>query len=784
LKSIVIIDAIRTPVGKYKGKLSEKNAIELATAVSTALINRNIQVEDDIEQAIFGNVLQAGSGQNPARQIALKSGLSAQTSATTINQVCGSGMKAVLLAAQAIQLGQAKVVLAGGTENMSQAQNVVEDALTDAFECMHMGKTAEYVAQKYGITRTQQDQYAQNSQEKAAKAQAEGLFKAEILEMPQLDKDESIRASSSIEKLSSLQPAFEEKGTVTAGNASPINDGAAALLLSSQEYADKKELPILAIIKDFVEIGVEPLLMSISPIKAIAQLLDKNQLTIEDIDLFEINEAFAVSSIIINKELHIPQEKVNIHGGSIALGHAIGATGARILTSLSYQLKLYKKRYGIASLCIGGGLGLAVLLENPNYTKEETVPSKKFYQMSPKERLRKIAEKLQIAASTVTQLENQALDASTANSMIENQISEIELPMGLGLNLKVNDKEYSVPMATEEPSVIAAMSNGAKMAGEFQASVLDRLMNGQIVFYEVNNPQQIVEKIEKQKEEIFTCANDAYPSIVKRGGGLREVTSRVFDETGFLSVDFKVDVKDAMGANIVNTILEKVAQLFSGWFDEGILFSILSNYSLNSRVKVTCALPFERVKGEEIAKKIAMASDFAHLDPYRAATHNKGIMNGVEAVVLATGNDTRAVSASVHAFASRNGTYQSLSKWSIKDSQLVGEIEIPLAIASKGGATNVLPKAKAALEILDIESATELAQVMAAVGLSSNLAALRALVSEGIQKGHMGLQVKSLAMSVGAKDQEIEQLSSLLKQEKTMNQATARKLLTKVRGQV
>ena len=406
----------------------------------------------------------------------------------------------------------------------------------------------------------------------------------------------------------------------------------------------------------------------------------------------------------------------------------------------------------------------------------------KFYQLKPKERLEMIAQTLPLDQESIKELKNMSLEASVADAMIENQISQIELPLGLGLNLCVNGKKYTIPMATEEPSVIAAMSNGAKMAGNFQAELIQRLMNGQIVFHDTKNPKKLIERISAGKKEIFETAKNAYPSIIKRGGGLREVSTREFAGSGFVSVDFKVDVQDAMGANIVNTILEHVAILFREWFDEGILFSILSNYSLDSKVRATCQIPFDAIGGAEIARKITLASDFAQLDPYRATTHNKGIMNGVESVILATGNDTRAVSASVHAYAARDGSYKGLSKWSIADNQLLGEIELPLAIATRGGATQVLPKAKASLEILKVQSAGELAQVAAAVGLSSNLAALRALVSEGIQKGHMSLQVRSLAMSVGAKDGEIEELSYLLKEEKVMNQDTAKKLLEELRN--
>jgi hydroxymethylglutaryl-CoA reductase len=306
-------------------------------------------------------------------------------------------------------------------------------------------------------------------------------------------------------------------------------------------------------------------------------------------------------------------------------------------------------------------------------------------------------------------------------------------------------------------------------------------MRGQIVFYDVANSAEITEKIAANPTEIFEAANAAYPSIIKRGGGLREVSTRILPEQ-FISVDFKVDVQDAMGANIVNSILEGVAELFRSWFPtEKILFSILSNFATESLVKVTCDIPVEKLSkmnnGAEIAEKIAAASRFSKLDPYRAATHNKGIMNGINAVILATGNDTRAIAAGAHAYAAKDGNYQGLATWTIQSGQLHGELELPLPVATVGGGVKVLAKAQAAMEILQITEARELAQVIAAVGLAQNLAALRALVSEGIQRGHMSLQARSLALTVGAKGEEVAQLSQLLRQEKVMNQATAEKLL-------
>ena len=407
---------------------------------------------------------------------------------------------------------------------------------------------------------------------------------------------------------------------------------------------------------------------------------------------------------------------------------------------------------------------------------------KKFYQMSPAERL----DFLDLKSETRQILEETVLDVALADNLIENQISEFELPMGLAQNFVINGKKYLVPMVTEEPSVIAAASNGAKIAGNFQTVLSERLMRGQIVFYDVEQADHLMQTIEVNQAGIFRAAKEAYPSIFKRGGGLRQVSSRAFEAEGFVSVDFKVDVKDAMGANIVNAILEGVANLFRTWFPEQkILFSILSNYATESLVKVNCEIPVERLSkgnnGQEVAEKIQAASRFSKVDPYRAATHNKGIMNGINAVVLATGNDTRAVASGIHAYASKEGSYQGLAEWYVKDGLLLGSLELPLPVATVGGAVKVLPKAQAALELLEITEAKELAQVMAAVGLAQNLAALRALVSEGIQQGHMSLQVRALAMTVGAKDEEITILSEKLRQEKVMNQERAEKLLREIR---
>lgn len=407
---------------------------------------------------------------------------------------------------------------------------------------------------------------------------------------------------------------------------------------------------------------------------------------------------------------------------------------------------------------------------------------KKFYQLTPAQR----RATLNLSKKHQEILENMALDADIANNLIENQISEFELPMGLARNFVVNGHTYQVPMVTEEPSVVAAASNGAKIAGEFTAEVMQRLMRGQIVFYDIQAPEKVLQKLEEEEARIFQCAIEAYPSIVKRGGGLRHYATRIFEEEKFLSVDFKIDVKDAMGANITNSILEGLSQLFREWFpQEQILFSILSNYATESLVKVSCDIPVANLskegKGQEVAEKIVAASRFSKLDTYRATTHNKGIMNGINAVVLATGNDTRAIAAGIHAYAAKDGSYQGLGTWQTHNDKLHGELIVPLPVATVGGGVKVLPKAQTALEILGVKEAKILAQIIASVGLAQNLAALRALVSEGIQQGHMSLQARSLALSVGAKGEEVSKITARLRQEKIMNQAVAKNILEELR---
>ncbi len=565
VEEVVIIDARRTPIGKYHGSLKKFSAVALGTAVAKDMFERNQKIKEEIAQVIIGNVLQAGNGQNPARQVALQSGLSVDIPASTINEVCGSGLKAILMGMEQIQLGKAQVVLAGGIESMTNAPSLSHynkaedtysvpvssmtlDGLTDAFSSKPMGLTAENVAQRYDISREAQDQFAYQSQMKAAKAQAENKFAKEIVplagETKTITADEGIRSQTTMEKLASLKPVFKTDGTVTAGNASTINDGAALVLLASKTYCETNDIPYLATIKEIVEVGIDPEIMGISPIKAIQTLLQNQKVSLEDIGVFEINEAFAASSIVVESELGLDPAKVNRYGGGISLGHAIGATGARLATSLVYQMQEIQARYGIASLCVGGGLGLAMLLERPTIEKAKPT-DKKFYELSPAERLQELENQQKISSETKQQLSQMMLAEDTANHLIENQISEIELPMGVGMNLKVDGKAYVVPMATEEPSVIAAMSNGAKMAGEIHTQSKERLLRGQIVF-SAKNPNEIEQRIAENQALIFERAEQSYPSIVKREGGLRRIALRHFpadsqqesaDQSTFLSVD-------------------------------------------------------------------------------------------------------------------------------------------------------------------------------------------------------------------------------------------------------
>jgi len=388
---IVIISATRTAIGKFGGQFASISAIELGTAAAKSAIEKGKVDPTLIDTVIFGQVLQAGLGQNPARQVALNSGLPHTSTALTINEVCGSGLKSILLAAQAIRLGDAKIVLAGGMENMSLAPHLFQnrfatkngnctmidalfhDGLTDAFSNEAMGITAENLVKKYGFTRQQLDEFAAQSQQKAYQAQQSGAFNEEITpieitnkktkQMLTIDKDESIRPETTVESLSSLRPAFKKDGIVTAGNSSGINDGAAALILTTREVANTLNLPILATLTGYAEAGVDPSIMGIGPVPAIEKLIQRTHIPLDRVDLFELNEAFAAQSLAVIKDLKINPEKVNVHGGAIALGHPIGASGARIVVTLIHALQQRQLQTGIASLCIGGGMGVALSLK-------------------------------------------------------------------------------------------------------------------------------------------------------------------------------------------------------------------------------------------------------------------------------------------------------------------------------------------------------------------------------------------------------------------------------------
>ena len=388
---IVIISATRTAIGKFGGQFSSISAIELGTAAAKSAIEKGKVDPTLIDTVIFGQVLQAGLGQNPARQVALNSRLPHTSTALTVNEVCGSGLKSILLAAQAIRLGDAKIVLAGGMENMSLAPHLLQnrfatkngnctmidalfhDGLTDAFSNEAMGITAENLVEKYGFTRQQLDEFAAQSQQKAYQAQQNGAFDKEITpieitnkktkQMLTIDKDESIRPKTTVESLSSLRPAFKKDGIVTAGNSSGINDGAAALILTTREVANTLNLPILATLTGYAEAGVDPSIMGIGPVPAIEKLIQRTHIPLDRVDLFELNEAFAAQSLAVIKDLKINPEKVNVHGGAIALGHPIGASGARIVVTLIHALQQRQLQTGIASLCVGGGMGVALSLK-------------------------------------------------------------------------------------------------------------------------------------------------------------------------------------------------------------------------------------------------------------------------------------------------------------------------------------------------------------------------------------------------------------------------------------
>lgn len=391
MTDVVIVDGVRTPIGAFGGALATTPASKLGALVIKSLLERNAVAPDQVDEVIMGQILTTATGQNPARQAAMEAGLPQECPSMTINKLCGSGLKSVHLAAQAIKCGDADVIIAGGQESMSLAPHALPksrdgqrmgdwqlkdtmlvDGLMDAFNDYHMGVTAENIAKKFGFSRDDQDAFAAASQQKAEQAQADNLFAQEIVkvEIPQrrgdpvvFDRDEYPKAGVTAEGLGNLRPAFDREGTVTAGNASGINDGAAALLIMSADKARELGLTPMATIKSYASAGVDPAIMGTGPIPATRKCLDKAGWTVDDLDLIESNEAFTAQSMSVNAELGWDTDKVNISGGAIALGHPIGASGARVLVTLLHGMQRTDAGKGLATLCIGGGQGVALAVE-------------------------------------------------------------------------------------------------------------------------------------------------------------------------------------------------------------------------------------------------------------------------------------------------------------------------------------------------------------------------------------------------------------------------------------
>jgi len=384
-KEVVIVSAVRTPIGTYRGSLKNMKSHQLGSIVIKEVLKRSEFNEDEIDEVIMGQVLTAGAGQNPARQASINAGIPVSKPAYMINQVCGSGLRSIISGYQSIKQGDTLNVISGGQENMSIAPHsifyrddkkisqdklldtMINDGLIDAFNNYHMGVTAENVAKKFDISRQDQDEFALNSQKKTELAHFENKFNDELIKINQdgsiLEKDEHPRVGLELADLQKLKTVFKEKGTVTPGNSSGINDGAAALLLTTLEEAKKKSIKPLVKIVSWASVGIDPAFMGLGPVNAVRTAIKKAKWNLNEIDLFEINEAFAAQSIAVIRELGIDQKKVNVNGGAIALGHPIGASGARILVTLIHEMKRQNKKKGCATLCIGGGMGIALCVE-------------------------------------------------------------------------------------------------------------------------------------------------------------------------------------------------------------------------------------------------------------------------------------------------------------------------------------------------------------------------------------------------------------------------------------
>lgn len=415
-----------------------------------------------------------------------------------------------------------------------------------------------------------------------------------------------------------------------------------------------------------------------------------------------------------------------------------------------------------------------------------------FYKMEINERRNLLEKHLNLSKEKKDTLyTNEALNLETADKMIENVIGTFQLPLGLGLNFLINDKEYKIPMAVEEPSIIASASYIARIvrdAGGFKTEATDRVMIGQIQVVGCEDFDLAKQTILERKADLIKLANKAYPSLQKRGGGAEDLDVRILNETEskfnkMLVIHLYVNTCDAMGANIINTMVESLAPTVEELTQGKVYLRILSNYADRSLAKATCTIPTklldtEGFTGEEVRDGVIHAYEFAASDPYRAVTHNKGIMNGIDPVIIATGNDWRAVEAGAHAYAARSGQYGSMTTWSKNSNgDLVGELELPMSLGIVGGASRVHPMAGLVYEILDIESASELAQVVVAVGLAQNLGALRALVTDGIQKGHMALHSRSVAMAAGATGELVDVIADQMIKEKQIRVGRAEELL-------
>lgn len=398
-KEVVLLGAVRTPVGKFGGGLSTTPAVQLGVVAAKEAMKRAGIKPEDIDEVVLGNVLQAGQGQNVARQIAVNSGIPVEVPAMTINNLCGSALKSVNLAYDMIQAGDIDVALCGGVENMSMApylvpnarygyrmndgklvDSMIRDGLSDAFQGIHMGVTAENVANKYGITREDMDEFSAKSQQKAVAAIKSGKFKEEIIPVEVVsrkktvivDTDEGPRDGVTVESISKLKPCFvKENGKVTAANSSGINDGAAMVIVMSKEKADELGVTPQVVFVAGASAGVPPEIMGVGPIPASRKAMKRAGLTIEDIGLVEANEAFAAQSVAVQRELNIPEEKINVNGGAVALGHPIGASGCRILVTLIYEMLRDNVKYGLATLCVGGGMGVATIVENAKFADEK-----------------------------------------------------------------------------------------------------------------------------------------------------------------------------------------------------------------------------------------------------------------------------------------------------------------------------------------------------------------------------------------------------------------------------